>query len=428
MTPSALGAPQQRLGLVDHRRIPQRRILLGKRHVLAVGVAPRRAPGLRVKHQREQAQRLRLLRQQLGHEPRQEQIASSVRSRRTHVGPARVGPAFGEARRRWRPARRRAARRAPRAPERETECRPAGSCPWRAPAACPSPPATMRNAEAIVFASSPSTTCSISGARMPASIAGCAQANISARRWSGISALRRRRLQALGEELQLCRRGLARRCRRPRRRSILRRATVSSHASGFAGQPFTRPVRERRRRTPPTARPRPPPRRACAPRERRRACRSCGARPRPRSRAPARRLLPSRHGTHRVTPAEPTSHTLRSRHRPDRAHLDDAVTRARAARRPADRGVEIGHVDEVVAAELLLRVRIRAVQHLRLAVGEPHGGRRGARLQPVRADQRAGLRQTPRCRRCRPPCPAAARPRSSSASHSRLHEVTKDIA
>ena len=96
----------------------------------------------------------------------------------------------------------------------------------------------MRNAEAMVLASSPSTTCRISGARMPASIAGCAQANISARRWSGMSAPPPPRPAPP--------RAAATARRRPRRCGggatasiILRRATVSSHASGFAGQPFS---------------------------------------------------------------------------------------------------------------------------------------------------------------------------------------------
>ena len=45
----------------------------------------------------------------------------------------------------------------------------------------------MRNAEAIVLASNPSTTWSINGARTVTSIAGCAQANSRASRRSGIS-------------------------------------------------------------------------------------------------------------------------------------------------------------------------------------------------------------------------------------------------
>ena len=82
----------------------------------------------------------------------------------------------------------------------------------------------VRNAEAIVFASSPSTTCSISGARMPASMAGCAQANISARRWSGISASAAAASSPSREELQL-RRGAPRRC-----------GAAARHRSAFAGR------------------------------------------------------------------------------------------------------------------------------------------------------------------------------------------------
>src|SRR5205809_4297325 len=46
----------------------------------------------------------------------------------------------------------------------------------------------MRNAEAITLPSNPTTTCGINGARTAASMAGCAQANISARRRFRISA------------------------------------------------------------------------------------------------------------------------------------------------------------------------------------------------------------------------------------------------
>ncbi len=95
-----------------------------------------------------------------------------------------------------------------------------------------------RNADAIVFASSPSTTCNISGARTPASIDGCAHANNSASRRSGISALSA--AAASRPSAMICNSPAAAsvvECRRAA--SItLRRATVSSHPSGFAGQPF----------------------------------------------------------------------------------------------------------------------------------------------------------------------------------------------
>ena len=145
----------------------------------------------------------------------------------------------------------------------------------------------VRNAEAIVFASSPSTTCRISGARMPTSIAGCAQANISARRWSGMSAAS----AASSPSARSCNCAAATSPLRLRRAPsiIFRRATVSSHASGFAGQPLRGQSASAAAKAS-TARPRPRPHRACGPRERRRACRSCGAQPRPPCCAPARRL------------------------------------------------------------------------------------------------------------------------------------------
>src|SRR5271155_4782211 len=67
---------------------------------------------------------------------------------------------------------------------------------------------------------------------------------------------------------------------------------------------------------------------------------------------------------------------LRSHH-PDRPHLDGAIARSGAARRPGQRGVEVGYVDQVVAAELFLGLGGRPVEHLGPAVGDPHsGGRR----------------------------------------------------
>src|SRR6186713_1104041 len=75
----------------------------------------------------------------------------------------------------------------------------------------------------------------------------------------------------------------------------------------------------------------------------------------------------------------------------DRTNLDDAVARRWTARRPRHGGVEIRHVDEEVAAELLLRVRVRPVEDLGLAVRGPH--RRGARgrAEAVTATKHLGL-------------------------------------
>jgi hypothetical protein len=70
-------------------------VLLGQRHVVAAGCAPGTTARVRMQHQRKQAERLRLLRQQLGDEPRQVQgfvgeIAAG------DIGAAGIGPAFAE--------------------------------------------------------------------------------------------------------------------------------------------------------------------------------------------------------------------------------------------------------------------------------------------------------------------------------------------
>src|SRR5258708_29535774 len=55
-----------------------------------------------------------------------------------------------------------------------------------------------------------------------------------------------------------------------------------------------------------------------------------------------------------------------SAHRPDRAHLDGVVRPAGDLLRPADGGIEIGGLDQVVAAELLAGFGVGAVvQRLR---------------------------------------------------------------
>ena len=76
-----------------------------------------------------------------------------------------------------------------------------------------------RNAEPMVAASKPRIVCRMSGARMPGSIAGWAQANISERRWSGMDGGPERELvgqlvgqflgEFLGEKLQMGDGGLA---------------------------------------------------------------------------------------------------------------------------------------------------------------------------------------------------------------------------
>jgi hypothetical protein len=63
----------------------RRHVLLRERHVLAGGPGGAQAR-LRIQHQRQQAQRLRLLRQQLDQQ-RPSQIASSARLRRAGSAP-----------------------------------------------------------------------------------------------------------------------------------------------------------------------------------------------------------------------------------------------------------------------------------------------------------------------------------------------------
>ena len=58
MAPRPAGAEQQRLGLGDHRGVPERGVLPAERHVVAGGVAAGRPAGLGVQHQREEAERL----------------------------------------------------------------------------------------------------------------------------------------------------------------------------------------------------------------------------------------------------------------------------------------------------------------------------------------------------------------------------------
>jgi hypothetical protein len=95
-----------------------------------------------------------------------------------------------------------------------------------------------RNADAIVAALHPRIVCSMSGAWILASIAGCAHANIRARRWSGMSLV----AAAASSSSAIRRRWSAASAPLRRRRALsiaLRRATVSSQASGLFGMPFT---------------------------------------------------------------------------------------------------------------------------------------------------------------------------------------------
>ena len=75
----------------------------------------------------------------------------------------------------------------------------------------------------------------------------------------------------------------------------------------------------------------------------------------------------------------------------DRPNLDRAVARPRAAGRPGQRVVEARHLDQIIAAELLLGVGIRAVEHLGLAIVRANRGGGARALEPLAAAQHASL-------------------------------------
>ena len=64
------------------------------------------------------------------------------------------------------------------------------------------------------------------------------------------------------------------------------------------------------------------------------------------------------------------------------AHFQDPVPHCRALLRPPHGLRSVFDVDDVKPAQLLLRVRIRAVQDLRLAVFRPQSAGAGAKSQP----------------------------------------------
>ncbi len=88
----AAGAQKQRLRLLDECRIPVRRVLRVQRHELALRIAPRLAARLGVQRQREQSQRLGLLRQQRCDQAREPdpllRQAAAARLRAGRIGPA----------------------------------------------------------------------------------------------------------------------------------------------------------------------------------------------------------------------------------------------------------------------------------------------------------------------------------------------------
>src|SRR5256714_4574128 len=86
--------------------------------------------------------------------------------------------------------------------------------------------------------------------------------------------------------------------------------------------------------------------------------------------------------------ASSCSDTLRKGH--DRTHFDGAEARARDLRGDGDGLVQIGRLDQVVAAQLLLRLGEGAVGSQALAVAHAHRGGRVGRLQRVAAFDLSG--------------------------------------
>ena len=196
-----------------------------------------------VEHQRQQALGLGLGRREFG---RRRGRARSPPRRGCGRADRRRRPPPSHARRRRRSprARRRGARAGPRARGSGTARRRGGSSPWRGRGAGPSPPGETRKAEPIAAASRPRIVCSIRGARIDSSIAGWAQANISASRRSGIDAS----LSAASSSSPISRSASAEDSALRRRRApsmSRRRAAVASQPSGLAGTPSRRPDGER---------------------------------------------------------------------------------------------------------------------------------------------------------------------------------------
>src|SRR5258708_772141 len=77
---------------------------------------------------------------------------------------------------------------------------------------------------------------------------------------------------------------------------------------------------------------------------------------------------------------------------PDRTYLDDAVKGGWATSGPRDRGIEIGHLDDVKATQLLFRVSVGAVQHLSLVIRHSYRRRRRGGMQTIADPQDARFR------------------------------------
>src|SRR6516165_9459222 len=103
-------------------------------------------------------------------------------------------------------------------------------------------------------------------------------------------------------------------------------------------------------------------------------------------------LLRLGHPGHRAGSALP-DRAARRLHHPDWPYLDCAVTRTRAAPRPGQSGIEIGHLDQVIAAELLLGLGERTVEHVGLAIFDADRGRGRRRPEPIGGHQYLGVLQ-----------------------------------
>src|SRR6266508_5191660 len=78
----------------------------------------------------------------------------------------------------------------------------------------------------------------------------------------------------------------------------------------------------------------------------------------------------------------------------DRPYLHRATTgKIRHLAGPGDRRIQIGRIDQIVAAELLLGLGEGAIDDDRAAIGESYGGRRRDRLERLAGEVLAGLLQ-----------------------------------
>ena len=186
---------------------------------------------------------------------------------------------------------------------------------------------------------------------MPRSIAGWAQANISARRRSGIHlALPASGLDLVGDQLHVL---------LPRGAGLASPDGVGLPPAGDGQQPGVRIVRHA------VDRPRPQRRREGL------AERILGARHVARAggeEGDEAAVAFARHALGGTAGLVGMAHFQLPCGFDDRTDLDRAVLARGAALGPGDRLVEVGHVDEEVAGELLLGVGIRAVEHFGLAV------------------------------------------------------------